>query len=101
VFPVRYELNSYNLFRRILFFKVKSIYRLTEFMGFRTSSIVRILKNWKIKTRRFGDWICFRPQVRRLREEHDSHLLGSVVLARFLPTISGYAGYRRIDAMHS
>jgi hypothetical protein len=32
-------------------------------MGFRTSSIVRILKNYKIKTRRFGNWICFRPQV--------------------------------------
>jgi hypothetical protein len=33
-------------------------------MGFRTSSIFRILKNYKIKTQRFGNWICFHPQVR-------------------------------------
>jgi hypothetical protein len=36
-------------------------------MGFRTSSIVWILKNYKIKTRRFGNWISFRPQVTGLR----------------------------------
>jgi hypothetical protein len=30
-----------------------------EFLGFWTLSIVRYLKN----TRRFGNWICFRPQV--------------------------------------
>jgi hypothetical protein len=35
-----------------------------ELKGFRTSSIVQILKNQKKKTRRFGNWICFRPQVR-------------------------------------
>jgi hypothetical protein len=42
--------------------KLKTSY--TELMGFWSSSIVRTLKNHKIKTRRLGNWICFRPQVR-------------------------------------
>jgi hypothetical protein len=37
----------------------------TELLGFRTLSIVRILMiQEKEQTRRFGNWICFRPQVR-------------------------------------
>jgi hypothetical protein len=44
--------------------QAKTHFRFTKLMGFRTSSIVRNLKNWKIKTRRFGNWICSRPQVR-------------------------------------
>jgi hypothetical protein len=35
-----------------------------EILSFRTLSIVLVLKNKLSKTRRFGNWICFRPQVR-------------------------------------
>jgi hypothetical protein len=35
----------------------------TDILGFRTLSIVRIFLNNNEKTQRFGNWICFRPQV--------------------------------------
>jgi hypothetical protein len=35
-----------------------------EILGFRTLSIVRIFPKYQWKTQRFGNWICFRPQVR-------------------------------------
>jgi hypothetical protein len=34
----------------------------TELLGFWTLSIVRYFRNYK--TQRFGNWTCFRPQVR-------------------------------------
>jgi hypothetical protein len=36
----------------------------SEILSFRTLSIVLVLKNKLGETRRFGNWICFRPQVR-------------------------------------
>jgi hypothetical protein len=42
-----------------------------ELLGFRTPSIVRILN--RRKTRRFGNWICFLPQVRE-----DTYSVGSL-----------------------
>jgi hypothetical protein len=44
-----------------------------ETKNYWTLSIVRILKNQKIKTRRFGNWICFHPQVRG-----DTYSVGSL-----------------------
>jgi hypothetical protein len=35
--------------------------RISELQGFSTSSIVRYSRN--LKTQRFRNWICFRPQV--------------------------------------
>jgi hypothetical protein len=37
---------------------------LSEILRFRTISIVLVLKSKPRKTRRFGNWVCFRPQVR-------------------------------------
>jgi hypothetical protein len=42
-------------------------------LGFRTLSIVRIFLNTNKKTQRFGNWICFRPQVRE-----DTYSVGSL-----------------------
>jgi hypothetical protein len=36
----------------------------SEILSFRTLSIVLVLKNKLRETWRFGNWICFRPQVR-------------------------------------
>jgi hypothetical protein len=41
---------------------LSTVNRYSELLGFRTLSIVRYSQNWK--TQRFGNWICFRPQVR-------------------------------------
>jgi hypothetical protein len=38
--------------------------RFSEILSFRTISIVLVIKNKPRETRRFGNWICFRPQVR-------------------------------------
>jgi hypothetical protein len=35
----------------------------TELIGFGTLSIVRVLNNLKIKTRRFANWICFKGRT--------------------------------------
>jgi hypothetical protein len=38
-------------------------YSIPEILSFRTLSIVLVLKNKPRETRRFGNWICFRPHV--------------------------------------
>jgi hypothetical protein len=45
---------------------VRFVYKLklSEILGFRTLSIVLVFKKQTKETRRFGNWICFRPQVR-------------------------------------
>jgi hypothetical protein len=45
----------------------------TEILGFRTLSIVWIFLTTNEKTQRFGNWICFRPQVRE-----DTYSVGSL-----------------------
>jgi hypothetical protein len=39
-----------------------------DLLGFWTFSIVRYSR--KQKTRRFGNWICFRPQVKGREDTH-------------------------------
>jgi hypothetical protein len=41
--------------------KYRNIFICSELLGFRNFSIVRYSRKWK--TRRFENWICFRPQV--------------------------------------
>jgi hypothetical protein len=36
----------------------------SDTLGFRTLSIVLVIKKQSKKPQRFGNWICFRPQVR-------------------------------------
>jgi hypothetical protein len=43
---------------------ILTYYVLSEILSFRTLSIVLVLKNKLRETRRFGNWISFRPQVR-------------------------------------
>jgi hypothetical protein len=49
-------------------------------MGLRTLSIPesKILNIKKLKSQRFGSWLCFRPQVNGGGEEKNTYSAGSV-----------------------
>jgi hypothetical protein len=40
------------------------------------SEILKILKIKKLKSQRFGSWICFRPQANGGGEEKNTHSVG-------------------------